>query len=191
MPLRLSAHAHSCLCFPSCALPLFSCLQSLLSVPSRWYTPHSAQPALVFDLSFNSIDARAQAALHACVQQAALMEATMQQAAARQQQQQHAPNHPALSSPAARSSVSTPVGAVAASAPALSFFRNDVVACASVWCHPSLRLPSQSAHCTPHVARHLQALGAYTHSIHPLLLPCAQQIVHDEDELAASLTLED
>lgn len=164
-------------------------------MPSRWYTAHSAQPALVFDLSYNAIDARAQASLHACVQQAALMAATMQQADAAQQHQSHQKQlDPSMQAP--RSSLSTPLdsatsASTASSRPALSFFRNDVVAGSSVWCHPSLRLPSQAAHCTPHIARHLQALGVYTHSSHPLLLPCAQQIMHDDDDLTASLSLDD
>lgn len=122
------------------------------------------------------------------------MAATIQQAAAQQQQQKQQEQHPDLSLHAGRSGVSTPAG-VAASAdsshPPLSFFRNDILACSSVWCHPSLRPPSQAAHCTPHVARHLQSLGVFQHSTHPLLLPCAQQIVHDDDEFTAALALDD
>jgi hypothetical protein len=58
-------------CFLFCSLS--SCLQSLLSSSSSWYDPSSSQPSIVLDLRENNIDARGQAALHACVQQAALI----------------------------------------------------------------------------------------------------------------------
>jgi len=183
---------------------LLSCLQTLLSASTSWFSSTSSHPSLLLDLSCNAIDSRAQAALHACVQQAALIATNaMRKQQAQAQAQAQAPSadsaEPSSSARAdedraasgSSSSRRSRAGSAAAGAGYSvvrppSLFEHAAGASQSVWASPHLRAPSFASHLAPHVARQLQRAGCTPLPTQVLQILCAHQSATDADEGAAA-----
>lgn len=197
--VKCEANAHSFF-FLLCFACLLSCLQSLLSSSSSpWFDPSSSHSAFLFDLSFNAMDTRAQAALHAAMQQATMLARGCQ--TQQQQQQRQTQGADPLQSP--RGGADASRGGAAAIPQASSIFRCDIPSSAasiaahtsaaadrsstsassscSLWVWPSLRAPAYAQPVRPHLARLLQQAACVASPAVAMHIECGQQTLPSDD----------